>query len=129
MVSMSLCTDHIFKINNPMTKELKDILDIPEEKLKSLEIIKLENIINKLCDFYNENKTELLNTIDLDKTDLFKEELSSLSIFEQEQKLASFTKELQKLIDIDETIDSKYYSILSIILEKKYQINQLKTKQ
>ena len=129
MVSMLLCTDHIFKINKPMTKELKDILDIPEEELQSLAIIKLENIINKLCDFYNENKTELLNTIDLDKTDVFKEELSSLSIFEQEQKLASFTKELQKLIDIDETIDNKYYSILHIIFEKKYQIDQLKNKQ
>jgi hypothetical protein len=126
---MLLCTDHIFKINKPMTKELKDILDIPEEELQSLAIIKLENIINKLCDFYNENKTELLNTIDLDKTDVFKEELSSLSIFEQEQKLASFTKELQKLIDIDETIDNKYYSILHIIFEKKYQIDQLKNKQ
>ena len=129
MVSMLLCTDHIFKINKPMTKELKDILDIPEEELQSLAIIKLENIINKLCDFYNENKTELLNTIDLDKTDVFKEELSSLSIFEQEQKLASFTKELQKLIDIDEKIDNKYYSILHIIFEKKYQIDQLKNKQ
>jgi hypothetical protein len=126
---MLLCTDHIFKINKPMTKELKDILDIPEEELQSLAIIKLENIINKLCDFYNENKTELLNTIDLDKTDVFKEELSSLSIFEQEQKLASFTKELQKLIDIDEKIDNKYYSILHIIFEKKYQIDQLKNKQ
>jgi hypothetical protein len=106
-----------------MTEEIKKILALSEEEINKLSIIQIQSLMDKLLDFYSQNKSELLELTNLDKKDIIKE---NSSIFEEEQQIASFTKNLQRLTDIDEEVDSKYYLLLYIALEKKYKTQGLK---